>query len=81
MVREKSTGKFRIQDPHTKHIYVVLQITEFAVIHGFGGQETKLPGKVYLRTDGYDGVNDLGGGLCSIPALGIEEVLLIDEHS
>jgi hypothetical protein len=81
MVRQKITGTFRIQDPNTKHIYVVHQITEFAIIHGYGGQESEVPGKVYHRTDGFDGVNDLGGGLYSIPALGIEEAVLIDEHT
>ena len=81
MVREEITGTFHIQDPDTGHIYVVHQITEFAIMHSYGGQETPLPGRVYLRTDGSHGVNDLGGGLFSIPALGVEEAILIDQHS
>jgi hypothetical protein len=81
MTREEITGKFRIQDPNTKRVFVVHQITEFAIINSYGGKETAVPGKVYHRTDGYDGVNDLGGGLYSIPALGIEEAVLIDEDS
>lgn len=81
MVREKITGKFRIQDPNTERVYVVNEITESAIVHGYGGQETACPGKVYHRTDGFDGVNDLGGGLYSIPALEVGEAFLVDEHS
>jgi hypothetical protein len=81
MVREKVTAKFRIQDPSTRRVYVVFRITEFAVIHGYGGQESEHEGRSHLRTDGYDGVKDLGGGLYSIPRLGVEEAVLIDERS
>ena len=61
MIREEITGTFRIQDPDTGHVYVVHQITEFAIMHSYGGQETALPGKVHLRTDGPHGVNDWAG--------------------
>ena len=74
-IRRRIVDTFHVQDPSTKHIYIIHRIKEYAVLkHGEG--EMEVPGTEYLNTDGGDGVNDLGNGVFSIPALGINVTVL-----
>lgn len=62
----ESTGSFTIVG-EDGHRYRVLEITESNNPHGNGW----VPSRKFLRTDGWDDVDDLGDGAYRIPKLNV----------